>query len=62
MLEIIENCREAESSEVKRYVTWSVAKCNKAKWSERSKVKWNEVKWSAVYGKGGGTSLYGKGL
>ena len=37
MLEIIEKCREAESSEVKSlkevksYLTWSVAKCNKVK-------------------------------
>ena len=33
--------------------------CNKVKWSERSKVKWNKVKWSAVLG-GGGKSLYKK--
>ena len=31
---------------------WSVAKWNKVKWSERSKVKCNEAKWSAV-GEGG---------
>jgi len=26
---------------VKNYIMWAVAKCNKFKWSERSKVKWN---------------------
>ena len=44
MLENIEKCREAKSTEVKSYITWSVAKCNKVKWSERSKVNWNEMK------------------
>jgi len=28
----------------------NVATCNKAMWSERIKVKWNEVKWSEVGG------------
>ena len=31
MLEIIEKCREAGSSEVKSYLMWSVAKCNEVK-------------------------------
>jgi len=31
VLEIIEKCREAESSEVKIYLTWREAKCNKVK-------------------------------
>ena len=31
MLEIIELCREVKSSEVKSYLTWNVAKCNKVK-------------------------------
>jgi len=44
VLEIVEKCREAVSSEVKSYLTWRVAKCNKVKRSERSKVKWNEAK------------------
>ena len=48
MLEIIEKCIEEEYSEVKSYLMWSVVKCNKVKWSERSKVKWNELKWSEV--------------
>jgi len=43
MLEIIEKCRETESSEVKSYLTWSVAKRNEVKCSERSKAKWTEV-------------------
>ena len=50
------------ASEVKSYLTWRVAMCNKVKWSERSKVKWNEAKWIEQYREGGGTSLYGKGL
>ena len=37
---------------------WSVAKCNKVKWSERSKVKWNEAKWSAQYREGGGGRVF----
>ena len=45
MLEIIEKCREAKSSEVKSL-----------KLSERSKVKWNEVKCSIR--KGGNESLW----
>ena len=36
------------TGKVKSYLMWRVAKCNKVKWSERSKVNWNEVKWSAV--------------
>jgi len=36
VLEIIEKCREAVSSEVKSYLMWRVVKCNK--------VEWNEVK------------------
>ena len=48
VLEIIEKCREAESSEVKSYLTWSVAKCNKVKWKKHSEVEWGEVKCSAV--------------
>jgi len=31
VLEIIEKCREEESSAVKSYLTWRVAKCNKVK-------------------------------
>ena len=42
------------ASEVKSYLTWRVAMCNKVKWSERSKVKWNEAKWSTQYREGGG--------
>ena len=68
MLEIIENCSQEVSSEVKS-LKWSEklsnvegSECNKVKWSERSKVKWNEAKWSAQYRERGGTSLYGKGL
>ena len=32
--------------EMKSYLTWRVAKCNKVKWAKQ--VKLNEVKWSAV--------------
>jgi len=31
VLEITEKCREVESSELKSYLTWSIAKCNKVK-------------------------------
>ena len=31
MLDIIEKCREEESSEVKSYLTWGVANCHKVK-------------------------------
>jgi hypothetical protein len=34
VLEIIEKCREAECSEVKSYLMWREAKCNKVKCSE----------------------------
>jgi len=53
-METIEKCREAESSEVKSYLTWSVAKCNKVKWSEVNEANWSVMRWSEVqysYGK-----------
>ena len=69
MLEITEKCREAESSEVKSlkwseksYLTWSVAKCNKVKWSEvnkQSEVEWGEVKCS-IEKRGGGNEFLWK--
>jgi len=36
--------------EVKSYLTWRVAKCNK--------VKWNEAKWSAQYREGRGGQVF----
>ena len=63
MLEIIERCRKAKSSEVKSYLMWSVAKWNKVKWTKQSEVEWGEVMYSIGKGEGEeGMSLYGKGL
>ena len=63
MLEIIEKCRKAKFSEVKIYLMWSVAKWNKVKWTKQSEVEWGEGKCSiGKEGRGGGTSLYGKGF
>ena len=66
MLEIIEKCREAESSEVKS-LGWSEmlsnAEFSEVQYSEvneASEAEWGEVKCNI--GKGGGGSLYGKGL
>jgi len=58
MLEIIEKCRKAKSSEVKIYLMWSVAKWNKVKWTKQSEVEWGEVKCSI--GKGGNESIWSK--
>jgi hypothetical protein len=49
------NNREAESSEVKRYLMWREAKCNKVKWSERSKG--SEMRRSGVQYRGGGVFM-----
>jgi len=62
VLEIIEKCREAKSSEVNvksevKNLKWS-EKLSNIKWTERSKVKWNEVKWSAVLGMWGGEQVF----
>jgi len=62
MLEIIEKCRKAKSSDVKIYLMWSVAKWNKVKWTKQSEVEWGEVKCSIGKGEGRGTSLYGIGF
>ena len=39
---------QKRSEKLSNYLTWRVAKCNKVKWSERSKseVEWGEVKCS----------------
>ena len=65
VLEIIEKCREAKSSEVKSQkwsekckIKWKVIQYkvqrSEIKWSERNKVKWNEAKWSVLWWRGGG--------
>ena len=56
MLEIIEECRETKSSEVKSYLMWSVAKWNKVKWTKQSEVEWGEVKCGIE--KGGGEQVF----
>ena len=48
---------------MKSYLTWSVTKCNEVKWKKQSEVEWGEGKCSiGKEGRGGGTSLYGKGF
>jgi len=58
MLEIIEKCRKAKSSEVKIYLMWSVTKWNKAKWTKQSEVEWGEVKCSKGKGEGRGERVF----
>ena len=50
MLEIIDKCGKAKSSEVKIYLMWSVAKWKKGKWTKQSEVEWGEMKCSIVKG------------
>ena len=58
MLEIIEKCRKAKTSEVKIYLMWSVAKWNKVKWTKQSEVEWGEVKCSIGKGEGSGERVF----
>ena len=58
MLEIIEKCRKANSSEMKIYLMWSVAKWNKVKWTKQSDVEWGEVKCSIGKGRGEGERVF----
>jgi len=41
-------------SEVKSYLTWSVAKSNEVKWSEVNEAKWSGMRWSEVQYREGG--------